>query len=117
MAMALLVATCGTKSLTIDNAEEPATFTLAAPPNTHAIEINATGLLSDHARLHFYRGDNLQAPWKTIDLIPVIVSGIPMGISPTNLKSDFYDSKLTIRYEPGRRTQGHIEITYRFKTS
>ena len=107
---------CGKKTLSIENAEKPADFTLHAPEGVTAVELEVSGLLSGTAHLHLFKPQNDQTPWKTLSLIPVVVSGIPMGITPIRFHEKFDEARLILRYEPDRKTQGHLEIEYRFKS-
>lgn len=112
----LLVVSCGKKVLSVDDAEKPAVFTLNAPVNVTAVELEVSGLLSGPAQLYLFRPQDNQRPWKTLEFVPVVVSGIPMGITPIRFHEKYAEPQLILEYEPGRKTQGHLEIQYRFKS-
>lgn len=112
----MISVSCGKKTLSIENAEKPIDFTLHAPDGVTAIDLEVSGLLSGTAHLYLFKPENNQTPWKTLRLIPVVVSGIPMGITPIRFHEKFDEPRLILRYEPDRKTQGHLEIQYRFKS-
>jgi|GEM_PF-4919501 len=112
----LLAVSCGTKVLSIDDAEKPTVFTLNTPANVTAVELEATGLLSGAGRIYLFKPQDSQTPWKTLEFTPVVVSGIPMGITPIRFHEKYGEPQLILKYEPGRKTRGHLEIQYRFKT-
>ena len=107
---------CGKKTIDLDDAHEPQTLTLrsSSEEEVRAIDIEITGLLSGYARILFYRPDQPAEPWKIIELKPVIVRGIPMGIEHTAFRADYNQKTLELRYEPGRKMTGNLEITYKF---
>lgn len=113
----MLVSACGKKTLNLDDAGKSATFNLNAPANVSSVELEVTGLLSGHGRLHLFKPQNTEIPWKTLDFNPVVVSGIPMGIAPIRFREKYTEQQLIIKYEPSRKTQGHFELQYRFRSS
>ncbi|MFO1526827.1 MAG: hypothetical protein U1F16_12750 [Turneriella sp.] len=106
---------CGKRTVTIDDAEKPATLTLQAPENVTSVELHVRGLLSGTARLKFHKPGDRTLPWRSLELLPVVVSGIPMGIAPAELIAEYDQRELIVVYEPAKKTQGHLEIEYRFK--
>lgn len=85
------------------------------PENVETVELKVHGLLSGEARLHLLAPGNEQ-PLKTLYLIPVVVAGMPRGIAPAATEIEYRGRELLLRYEPGRKVEGHLEITYRFTT-
>jgi hypothetical protein len=110
----VIIISCGKKTLAIDDAHEPQTLTLRSSEEVKAIDIEITGLLSGYARILFYRPDQPAEPWKIIELKPVIVRGIPMGIEPAIINSEYNQKEIELRYEPGRKMTGNLEIAYKF---
>ena len=111
----LLLIDCREKSLVIDDAEKPRTLTVQLPEGTESFELRVHGLLSGEARLHVHAPGNDQ-PLRTLYLIPVVVAGMPRGIAPAAAEIDYSGRELLLQYEPGRKVEGHLEITYRFTT-
>ena len=111
----LLLTACREKSVTIDDAEKPRTLTIQLPEGVESIEIKVHGLLSGEARLHIL-APGKDEPLKTIYLIPTVVAGFPRGIAPAATEIEFTGRELLLKYEPGRKVEGHLEITYRFST-
>jgi len=105
---------CGKKTVVIDDAHEAQTLTLRSSDEVQGIEIEITGLLSGYARILFYRPDQPAEPWKIIELKPIIVRGIPMGIEPAVIRADYNQQSIELRYEPGRKMTGNLEIAYKF---
>ena len=109
----LLVAACREKSLVIDDAEKPRTLAVQLPEDVESFEIKVHGLLSGEARLHLLAPGNEQ-PLKTLYLIPTVVAGMPRGLAPAAAEIDYTGREILLKYEPGRKVEGHLEITYRF---
>lgn len=107
---------CSKKTVVIDDAHEAKTLTLSSSEEVQGIEIEITGLLSGYARVLFFRPDQPAEPWKIIELKPVIVRGIPMGIEPAVLRADYNQQSIELRYEPGRKMTGNLEVAYKFIT-
>jgi hypothetical protein len=105
---------CSKKTVVIDDAHEAKTLTLNSSEEVQGIEIEITGLLSGYARILFFRPDQPAEPWKIIELKPVIVRGIPMGIEPAVLRADYNQQSIELRYEPGRKMTGNLEVAYKF---
>jgi hypothetical protein len=111
----LMVAACREKSVAIDDAEKPRTLRLQLPEGVESFEIKVHGLLSGESRLHLLAPGNEQ-PLKTLYLIPVVVAGMPRGIAPATSEIDYNGREIILQYEPGRKVEGHLEITYRYTT-
>lgn len=107
---------CSKKTVVIDDAHEAKTLTLNSSAEVQGIEIEITGLLSGYARVLFFRPDQPAEPWKIIELKPVIVRGIPMGIEPAVIRADYNQQSIELRYEPGRKMTGNLEVAYKFIT-
>lgn len=113
--LVLLLTACRDKSLVIDDAKKPRTLAVKLPAGTESFELRVHGLLSGEARLHLVAPGNEQ-PLKTLYLVPVVVAGMPRGIAPAAAEMDYTGRELLLKYEPGRKVEGHLEITYRHKT-
>jgi hypothetical protein len=111
----LMVTACREKSVAIDDAEKPRTLRVQLPEGVESFEIKVHGLLSGESRLHLLAPGNEQ-PLKTLYLIPTVVAGIPRGLAPAAAEIDYHDREILLRYEPGRKVEGHLEITYRYTT-
>ena len=111
----LLLTACREKSLAIDDAEKPRTLTVKLPEGVESVELKVHGLLSGEARLHLHAPGNEQ-PLKTLYLIPTVVAGMPRGIAPAATEIEYTGRELLLKYEPGRKVDGHLEITYRYST-
>ncbi len=111
----LLLTACREKSVTIDDAEKPRTLTVKLPEGVESFELKVHGLLSGEARLHLHAPGNEQ-PLKTLYLVPVVVAGMPRGIAPAATEIEYTGRELLLKYEPGRKVEGHLEITYRYST-
>lgn len=110
-----LLTACSENSVTIDNAEKPQTLTIKTPEGVESVELKVHGLLSSEARLHLHAPGNEQ-PLKTLYLVPVVVAGMPRGIAPAATEIEYAGHELLLKYEPGKKVEGHLEITYRFST-
>ncbi|HMV36134.1 MAG TPA: hypothetical protein PKM44_12950 [Turneriella sp.] len=115
LSLLFLSTACREKSLVIDDAEKPRTLTIQLPEGTESFELKVHGLLSGEARLHLVAPGN-EEPLKTLYLVPVVVAGMPRGIAPAATEIGYTGRELLLKYEPGRKVDGHIEITYRFNT-
>jgi len=111
----LLLMACREKSVTIDDAEKPRTLTIQLPEGVESIEIQVHGLFSGEARLHLH-APGKDEPLKTLYLVPVVVAGMPRGIAPAATEIEYTGREILLKYEPGRKVDGHLEITYRFST-
>lgn len=107
---------CGKKTLVIDDAGEPATLELrSAAEATKSIELEVHGLLSTPARVLLIKPSAPDQIWKQFELIPMVMAGMPRGIVPVTFHSDYAERELLLKYEPGKKTSGSLEIRYRFK--
>lgn len=106
---------CGKKTLVIDDAGEPTTLELRSTAEVKAIELEVHGLLSLPARIHLIKPSESNQIWKTFELIPMVMAGMPRGIVPIVFHADYNERKLILKYEPERKTSGNLEIRYRFK--
>ncbi|GAB4443210.1 MAG: hypothetical protein OHK0011_25560 [Turneriella sp.] len=111
----LLVTACREISLVIDDAEKPRTLTVQLPEDVESFELKVHGLLSGESRLYLLAPGNEQ-PLKTLYLIPTVVAGMPRGIAPAAAEIEYAGRELLLKYEPGRKVEGHLEITYRYTT-
>lgn len=115
LVMLAMLTACREKTLTIDDAEKPRTLAVKLPEGTESFELKVHGLLSGEARLHLVAPGNEQ-PLKTLYLIPTVVAGMPRGIAPAAAEIDYSGREIILQYEPGRKVEGQLEITYRFST-
>lgn len=115
LSLLLLATACREKYLVIDDAEKPRTLTIKTPEAVESFEVRVHGLLSGEARLHI-RAPGKDEPLKTLYLIPVVVAGMPRGIAPAAAEIEYTGNELLLQYEPGRKVEGQLEITYRFST-
>ncbi len=115
LSLLLLATACRETSLVIDDAEKPRTLTIQLPEGTESFELKVHGLLSGEARLHIL-APGKDEPLKTLYLIPTVVAGMPRGIAPATAELDYSGRELLLKYEPGRKVEGHLEITYRYTT-
>jgi len=113
LSLLLLATACREKSLVIDDAEKPRTLTIQLPEGTESFELKVHGILSGEARLHLV-APGKDEPLKTLYLVPVVVAGMPRGIAPAAAEIEYTGNELLLQYEPGRKVEGQLEITYRF---
>jgi hypothetical protein len=116
LTLCLLLTACGKKSVDIDDARYPKTLTLRSSEDVKGIELEVQGLLSGHARLLLVKPSEPNQIWQGFELMPIVVAGMPRGIAPVSLNSEYNERELIIKYEPGRKVSGHLNIVYRFKS-
>ncbi len=106
---------CGKKTLVIDDAGEPATLALRSAAAVKGIELEVHGLISSPARILLIKPSAPNQVWKTFDLVPMVMAGMPRGIAPVIFQADYDERELILKYEPGRKTSGNLEIRYRLR--